>query len=75
MSDTFDITQEWLAGLDKNEDGIEVDTKILVGLKERGSAIRRELKGLFCDIFFNLLYSSLIHWISHKYLYLFCFGL
>lgn len=57
MSDTFDITQEWLAGLDKNEDGIAVDTKILVGLKERGSAIRRELKGevLVCFVIFSLI--------------------
>lgn len=45
MSDVLDITREWLAGLDRAEDDIEVDHQVLVGLEERASTLRRELKG------------------------------
>lgn len=48
IPDALDITREWLAGLDQNEDGIEVDPQVLDGLEEKALAMRRELKGEIC---------------------------
>lgn len=49
MPDALDITREWLSGLDQSEDGIEVDPQVLVGLEEKASAMRGELKGETCE--------------------------